>query len=225
MWRNSRSVGLPLTRNRSAVATFARFTLDARAAARRPLSFGLRASEWAPMYHRATPTITTGRSMVLTRVPQATDHDGEQRPRAVPDATRHPTMRPRVLNVGGGNKAIPIPAALRETGIICCSTSTRAANPDVVCDARELDSLEANQFDAIYCSHNLELNDGPCPDKGFPSRAGPGRRIARTGSCRRGQAVVEIGNAASESGPAFRRSLIRGYALSHHQIGTWPSTR
>ena len=28
--------------------------------------------------------------------------------------------------------------------------------PDVLCDARALDTLEPDQFDAIYCSHNLE---------------------------------------------------------------------
>ena len=43
-------------------------------------------------------------------------------------------------------------------------------NPDVLCDARELDSLEADQFDAIYCSHNLEhyyKHDGAEVLKGF----------------------------------------------------------
>lgn len=29
-------------------------------------------------------------------------------------------------------------------------------SPDIVCDARELTTLEGGQFDAIYCSHNLE---------------------------------------------------------------------
>jgi SAM-dependent methyltransferase len=31
-----------------------------------------------------------------------------------------------------------------------------AGEPDVVCDARKLGELPAAQFDAIYCSHNLE---------------------------------------------------------------------
>jgi ubiquinone/menaquinone biosynthesis C-methylase UbiE len=29
-------------------------------------------------------------------------------------------------------------------------------SPDIVCDARELTTLPAGQFDAVYCSHNLE---------------------------------------------------------------------
>jgi predicted SAM-dependent methyltransferase len=28
--------------------------------------------------------------------------------------------------------------------------------PDIVCDARELSQLPRSQFDAVYCSHNLE---------------------------------------------------------------------
>lgn len=31
-----------------------------------------------------------------------------------------------------------------------------AVSPDIVCDARELSSLDAGSFDAVYCSHNLE---------------------------------------------------------------------
>ena len=42
--------------------------------------------------------------------------------------------------------------------------------PDIVCDARELASLDADQFDAVYCSHNLEhyyRHDVPRVLKGF----------------------------------------------------------
>ena len=31
-----------------------------------------------------------------------------------------------------------------------------AGNPEILCDARQLSTLEAAQFDAVYCSHNLE---------------------------------------------------------------------
>ncbi len=61
----------------------------------------------------------------------------------------------KVLNVGGNNKDIPIPECfggwqhdlldIDPTGI-----------PDVLCDARELWRLPPRQYDAIYCSHNLE---------------------------------------------------------------------
>jgi SAM-dependent methyltransferase len=42
--------------------------------------------------------------------------------------------------------------------------------PDVVCDARELSALPADQYDAIYCSHNLEhyyKHDGAKVLRGF----------------------------------------------------------
>ena len=29
-------------------------------------------------------------------------------------------------------------------------------NPDLLCDAREITGLESGQYDAVYCSHNLE---------------------------------------------------------------------
>ena len=61
----------------------------------------------------------------------------------------------RVLNVGGGSKAVPIPAhyAAWEHLLLDIDPSRE---PDVVCDARELGELPAGEFDAIYCSHNLE---------------------------------------------------------------------
>ncbi|OGU08488.1 MAG: methyltransferase [Geobacteraceae bacterium GWC2_55_20] len=60
-----------------------------------------------------------------------------------------------VLNVGGNNKAIEIPKCfqgwrhdLLDIDPLC--------NPDVLCDARELWKLPVRQYDAVYCSHNLE---------------------------------------------------------------------
>ena len=50
-------------------------------------------------------------------------------------------------------------------------------SPDVLCDARELQSLEAGQFDAVYCSHNLEhyyRHDGLRVLKGFLHVLKPG---------------------------------------------------
>ncbi|HLX27484.1 MAG TPA: methyltransferase domain-containing protein [Casimicrobiaceae bacterium] len=63
--------------------------------------------------------------------------------------------RPRVLNVGGGSKTIPIGAHYADWEHVLADVDPRGG-PDIVCDARKLDSLEPAQFDAVYCSHNLE---------------------------------------------------------------------
>ena len=92
----------------------------------------------------------------------------EKPPAPVADV-RPPDLRLRVLNVGGGSKTIPIPAYYAGWNHLMLDIDPRG-EPDVLCDARELDSLEANQFDAIYCSHNLEhyyKHDGMNVLKGF----------------------------------------------------------
>jgi hypothetical protein len=61
----------------------------------------------------------------------------------------------RVLNVGGNSKTIPIPSYYSGWEHLLLDIDPRV-NPDIVCDARDLTSLAAAQFDAIYCSHNLE---------------------------------------------------------------------
>ena len=69
---------------------------------------------------------------------------------------------PRVLNVGGNTKAIPIPSHYQGWNHLLLDIDPKC-NPDVLCDARELGDLDAGQFDAVYCSHNLEhyyVHDG-----------------------------------------------------------------
>jgi SAM-dependent methyltransferase len=61
----------------------------------------------------------------------------------------------RVLNVGGGSKAIPIPGHYEGWDHVLLDIDARQ-QPDVVCDARNLTSLPAELYDAVYCSHNLE---------------------------------------------------------------------
>jgi SAM-dependent methyltransferase len=61
----------------------------------------------------------------------------------------------KVLNVGGNNKNIPIPPHFGGFEHLLLDIDPRVA-PDVLCDARQLGSLPAAQFDAVYCSHNLE---------------------------------------------------------------------
>src|SRR5450631_4013509 len=78
-------------------------------------------------------------------------------------------IRARVLNVGGGNKEIPIPACYCNWRHDLLDIDPKG-KPDVVCDARELGTLTASQYDAVYCSHNLEhyyKHDGAKVLKGF----------------------------------------------------------
>ena len=79
------------------------------------------------------------------------------------------STRRRVLNVGGGSKAIRIPGHYDSWEHVLLDIDGRG-KPDVVCDARRLDTLPAGQFDAVYCSHNLEHyypHDGAKVLKGF----------------------------------------------------------
>jgi SAM-dependent methyltransferase len=68
---------------------------------------------------------------------------------------RRVKMARRVLNVGGNSKAIAIPAHYAGWEHVLLDIDP-AGKPDVLCDARELKTLPAESFDAIYCSHNLE---------------------------------------------------------------------
>jgi len=61
----------------------------------------------------------------------------------------------KVLNVGGNSKAIALPPHFDGWQHILLDIDP-AGQPDILCDARRLRELDANQFDAIYCSHNLE---------------------------------------------------------------------
>jgi SAM-dependent methyltransferase len=61
----------------------------------------------------------------------------------------------KVLNVGGNSKAIPLPAQYAEFEHLLLDVDP-GVQPDILCDARNLGTLQAAQFDAVYCSHNLE---------------------------------------------------------------------
>jgi len=60
-----------------------------------------------------------------------------------------------VLNVGGGNKNIAIPAHYKNWQHQLLDIDPDG-DADIILDARELQTQAASQFDAIYCSHNLE---------------------------------------------------------------------
>lgn len=79
--------------------------------------------------------------------PSETGRPGTEEP-AVPEG-------PRVLNVGGGSKQIAIPEHYQGWQHLLLDIAP-GADVDVVQDARELSRLSPAQFDAVYCSHNLE---------------------------------------------------------------------
>lgn len=61
-----------------------------------------------------------------------------------------------MLNVGGGSKELALPPHFHDWVQLLLDIDPRAG-ADLVCDARALrDNAEANAFDAVYCSHNLE---------------------------------------------------------------------
>lgn len=61
----------------------------------------------------------------------------------------------RVLNVGGNNRDISLPPQFAEFAHVLLDIDPKGS-PDIVCDARKLTTLEGGQFEAVYCSHNLE---------------------------------------------------------------------
>ncbi len=61
----------------------------------------------------------------------------------------------RLLNVGGGSKSIPLPPEYLGFEHVLLDIDPQGA-PDIVLDGRQLAELAPAQFDAIYCSHNLE---------------------------------------------------------------------
>lgn len=61
----------------------------------------------------------------------------------------------RLLNVGGNSKNIAMPAMYEGWEHVLLDIDP-AGKPDIVCDARQLSQLRGSEYDAVYCSHNLE---------------------------------------------------------------------
>ena len=134
-----------------------------------------------------------------------------------------------VLNVGGNNKAIVIPACFKgwRHDLLdidpCC-------HPDVLSDARELWKLPPRQYDAIYCSHNLEhyyAHDVVKVLKGFRIvlKKGGFAYIKVPDLFEVMKAVVEKGMWLDDvlyeahSGPILIRDMIYGYQRQIEQSG------
>ena len=136
---------------------------------------------------------------------------------------------PRVLNVGGGSKSIPIPSCYAGWNHLLLDIDPRG-NPDIVCDARDLDTLEASQFDAIYCSHNLEhyyKHEGVDvlkgflhvlkPD-GFADIRVPDLNVVMRRCVQQNMDLEDI-LYVSPSGPIAIRDVIYGWAVEIEQSG------
>ncbi len=73
-----------------------------------------------------------------------------------PRGPRIPSVGQRTfLNVGGGSKLIPVSEFFSDWEHVLLDIDP-ATDADVVCDARNLENFDKNQYDAIYCAHNLE---------------------------------------------------------------------
>lgn len=64
-------------------------------------------------------------------------------------------VRLSVLNVGGNDRNIALPSLYEGWRQVWLDIDPDV-NPDILCDARELTQQKADDFDAVYCSHNLE---------------------------------------------------------------------
>ncbi|MGZ5596937.1 MAG: class I SAM-dependent methyltransferase [Usitatibacter sp.] len=127
----------------------------------------------------------------------------------------------RVLNVGGGSKAIPIPGYYEGWEHVLLDVDP-AQMPDVVCDARELATLPAGHYDAVYCAHNLEhywRHDLPrvlagfghvLRDDGFAEIAVPDMKAVFTDMLQRGLDIDDVLYQAA-SGPITVNDVIYGW--------------
>ena len=67
----------------------------------------------------------------------------------------HRGLERSVLNVGGHDRSIALPPPYAGWRHVLLDIDPKG-RPDVVCDARRLTELPGAEYDAVYCSHNLE---------------------------------------------------------------------
>lgn len=135
----------------------------------------------------------------------------------------------KVLNVGGNNKAIPLPPQYAGFEHVLLDIDPKGS-PDIVCDARNLASLEAGQFDAVYCSHNLEhyyRHDVPrvlagflhvLKDKGFAQIQVPNIDGVMRVTIERGLDIDDV-LYHSASGPIMVLDILYGYSVEIERSG------
>ena len=135
----------------------------------------------------------------------------------------------RVLNVGGNNKAIPLPPQYAGFEHLLLDVDPKGS-PDIVCDARELATLEAGQFDAVYCSHNLEhyyRHDVPrvlagflhvLKDGGFAQIRVPDVNEVMRVAIERGLDIEDV-LYESAAGPIMVLDILYGYSVEIERSG------
>jgi SAM-dependent methyltransferase len=127
----------------------------------------------------------------------------------------------KVLNVGGGSREIAIPPHYQGWTHHLLDIDP-AGKPDIACDARELTSLDAAIYDAVYCSHNIEHyypHDVPKVLRGFLHVLKPDGfaeiRCPDVGSVMRTavERGLDVGDVLYESpaGPITVHDVIYGY--------------
>ncbi len=138
-------------------------------------------------------------------------------------------VKRRVLNVGGNSKAIPLPPQYADFEHVLLDVDPKGS-PDIVCDARNLATLGASQFDAVYCSHNLEhyyrhdvravlagflhvLNDG-----GFAQIRVPDIREVMRVTLERGLDIDDV-LYQSPAGPIMVLDVLYGYSVEIERSG------
>lgn len=134
-----------------------------------------------------------------------------------------------VLNVGGNDKAIPIPPYYNGWTHLMLDIDPRG-KPDILCDARKLKTLEPEQVDAIYCSHNLEhyyAHDVPRVLQGFlhvlrtdgfiDIRVPDMRAVMQT--MLENNLDIEDTLYVSNAGPITPRDVFYGYGLEIERTG------
>ena len=135
----------------------------------------------------------------------------------------------KVLNVGGNSKAIPLRGPYAGFEHLLLDIDPRG-NPDIVCDARKLDTLAPGQFDAVYCSHNLEhyyRHDVPRVLAGFLHLLKPGAfahvRVPDLGQVMRAtlERKLDVEDVLYESpaGPITVLDVIYGYGVEIERSG------
>ena len=135
----------------------------------------------------------------------------------------------KVLNVGGNNKAIALPGQYSGwRNVVLDIDPTRG--PDIVCDARDLATLPRGEYDAVYCSHNLEhyyRHDVPRVLSGFLHVLKPEGfahlRVPDMGALMRKvtEKDMDIDDVLYESpaGPITVRDVIYGYGAEIERSG------
>jgi len=93
--------------------------------------------------------------MALGRLLRQLWHPGATAAESPKPAAMFRDDTPCVLNVGGGSKQIPIPDHYNGWNHLLLDIDP-GGGADLIHDARDLEVLDGEKFDAVYCSHNLE---------------------------------------------------------------------